>query len=130
MDYVFICMEPSLRGWARDPDEAKAKIDTGISQFYFSGSRNIVLTFCNFQVACANSPKPTTSPTFLRALCSSNMQGWSERHAMIGGNSLLLEELDLVARANANIFAVGRIVDKFLQARAVPRSPQQSHRVF
>jgi hypothetical protein len=33
VDYVFICMEPSLGRWARSAEEAESKVDAGFRNF-------------------------------------------------------------------------------------------------
>lgn len=54
VDYVLICMEPSLGRWARSPEEAKSKVDAGFRNFLFSTEVSI-LHFCIRHYLC----KPT-----------------------------------------------------------------------
>src|SRR5437867_864952 len=45
VEYVFICMEPSLRSWARSDEEAKAKVGAGFRNFVLS-IEDFILHFC------------------------------------------------------------------------------------
>jgi hypothetical protein len=45
VDYVFVCMEPSLGRWARSADEAKSKVDAGFRNFLPS-DEIAILHFC------------------------------------------------------------------------------------
>ena len=45
VEYVFVCMEPSLGRWARSADEAKSKVDAGFQNF-ISSIEDFILHFC------------------------------------------------------------------------------------
>jgi hypothetical protein len=51
VDYVFICMEPSLGRWAPSPDVARAKVEAGFRNFVFS-IEDFILHFCIKQYLC------------------------------------------------------------------------------
>jgi hypothetical protein len=51
VEYVFVCMEPSLGGWARSPDEAKARVEAGFRNFV-SSVEDFILHFCIRQYLC------------------------------------------------------------------------------
>ena len=36
VDYIAVCMEPSLRGWSKGPEDARAKIARGYRNFVTS----------------------------------------------------------------------------------------------
>ena len=36
VEYVFVCMEPSLGRWARSLDEARSKVEAGFHNFVYS----------------------------------------------------------------------------------------------
>lgn len=104
-DYVFICMEPSLGTWARTPDQAKARAGAGFRNFV-SSAEDFILHFCIRPYLCAPAERYHLTDLSKGAMLTG--------HASIGRNSrydrwygLLVEELDLVARPGAGIFAVG-----------------------
>ena len=45
VQYVLICMEPSLGRWARSADEARSKVEAGFRNFLFS-MEDFILHFC------------------------------------------------------------------------------------
>ena len=51
VDYVLICMEPSLGPWAKSPAEAKSKIKAGFRNF-LSSLEDFVVHFCARRYLC------------------------------------------------------------------------------
>ncbi len=51
VEYVFVCMEPSLGRWARSADEARAKVKAGFRNF-ISSIETIILHYCIRQYLC------------------------------------------------------------------------------
>ena len=51
VEYVFVCMEPSLGRWARSADEARAKVEAGFQNF-ISSIEDFILHFCMQQYLC------------------------------------------------------------------------------
>src|SRR5262245_42288303 len=45
VQYVLICMEPSLGRWARSADEARSKVEAGFRNF-ISSMEDFILHFC------------------------------------------------------------------------------------
>jgi hypothetical protein len=52
VEYVFVCMEPSLGRWARSADEARSKVEAGFRNF-LSSIEDFLLHFCIQQYLCA-----------------------------------------------------------------------------
>src|SRR5258706_9281219 len=53
VDYVFVCMEPSLGRWARPPEEATSKVDAGFRNF-MSSIEDFLLHFSIRQYLCSS----------------------------------------------------------------------------
>lgn len=51
VEYVFVCMEPSLGRWARSADEARSKVEAGFQNF-ISSIEDFILHFCIQQYLC------------------------------------------------------------------------------
>jgi hypothetical protein len=51
VEYVFVCMEPSLGRWARSADEARSKVEAGFQNF-LSSIEDFILHFCIQQYLC------------------------------------------------------------------------------
>jgi hypothetical protein len=118
-DYVFICMEPSLGRWALTLDQAKARVEAGFRNFV-SSTEDFILHFCIRQYLCAPAERYHITDLSKGAMLT--------ERASIDRNSrydrwygLLVEELDLVAKPGAGIFAVGNAVARHLARREFPR---------
>lgn len=119
VQYVFICMEPSLGRWARSPDEARVKVKAGFRNFVFS-IEDFILHFCIRQYLC--EPTQWYHITDLsKGAMLVKRAGVARTQRYDRWNRLLMEELDLVAGPGARVFAVGRDVTKHLARRAFPR---------
>jgi hypothetical protein len=113
VDYVFICMEPSLGRWARSAEVAKAKVDAGFRNFLFSTETSI-LHFCIRRYLC----KPTQRYHITDFSKGAMLVKGADRERIQRYDKwypLLQEEIDLVAASNAAIFAVGKVVSKNLE---------------
>jgi hypothetical protein len=119
VDYMFICMEPSLGRWARSLEEAQVKVRAGFRNFVFS-IEDFILHFCIRHYLCE-----TTERYHITDLSKGAMpvkRADVERtHRYERWHELLLEEVDLVATPGAGIFAVGQKVTEHLRQRAFPR---------
>jgi hypothetical protein len=118
-EWVFVCMEPSLGGWARYPEEATAKVKAGFPNFVTSLD-DFMLHFSIKHYLCG--PKEADHITDLSKGAMrvkdaeiDRTQRWDRWYG------LLLKEVDVVAKPRAGIFAVGRPVGKCLRQRAFPR---------
>jgi hypothetical protein len=117
VQYIFICMEPSLGGGS--PEKARAEIE--------AGGRNFVNSIEDFLFHFS----------IRRYLCKPNeryyVTDWSKGAMPVKGAGvdrarrydrwypLLLEEVDLVGTSDARVFAVGRDVEWHLRRLAFPR---------
>jgi hypothetical protein len=113
VDYVFICMEPSLGHWARSPEEAKSKVDAGFRNFLFSTETSI-LHFCIRHYLC----KPTQRyhiTDFSKGAMHVKGAGRERTQRYDRWYPLLQEEINLVATSDAAIFAVGKVVSQNLE---------------
>ena len=52
VEYLLVCMEPSLARWASSPDDARAEVEAGFRNFVFS-IEDFILHFCIRQYLCA-----------------------------------------------------------------------------
>jgi hypothetical protein len=120
VQYVLICMEPSLGRWARSADEARAKVKAGFRNFLFS-MEDFILHFCARRYLC----KPEER-YHITDLSKGAMLVKRANHARVERYDrwypLLLKEIDLVAYPNAGIVTVGKVVSGHLEQRDFPRS--------
>jgi hypothetical protein len=118
VEYVFVCMEPSLGRWAHSEDEAKSKVEAGFRNF-LSSIEDFILHFCIRQFLC--------TPTETYHLTDLSKGAMLVKHAALARPqrydrwyALLAEELNLVAAPGAGIFAVGDAVARHLKRLAFP----------
>ena len=116
VDYVFICMEPSLGRWARSPDEARAKVSAGFRNFV-SSFEDFILHFCAREYL--GGTYHVTD--FSKGAMLVQRAGVARAQRYDRWYGLLVEEMDLVAAPGAGIFAVGGAVARRLARRAFPR---------
>jgi hypothetical protein len=116
-EYVFVCMEPSLG--RRSAEEAKARVEAGARNFV-SSVEDFILHFCIRQYLC--EPTERYHITDLSKGAMLVKRASIDRSARYDSwYGLLLEELDLVAKPGAGIFAVGNAVAQYLTRRQFPR---------
>ena len=116
VDYLFVCMEPSLG--ASSPDKVRAFIDAG-GRCFVNSIEDFILHFCIRRYLC--EPERSYHITDLskggmtveraRVARPQRYDRWYE---------LFVEEVDLVA-PTARVFAVGQEVAQHLVRRAFPR---------
>jgi hypothetical protein len=114
VDYVFICMEPSLGRWARSPEEAKSKVDAGFRNFLFSAETSI-LHFCIRRYLCESTQRYHITD-FSKGAMLVKGAGLARAQRYDRWYALLLEEINLVATSDAAIVAVGNVVFQHLRA--------------
>lgn len=119
VEYVFVCMEPSLGRWARSPDEARLKVEAGFRNF-ISSIENFILHFCIRQYLCEPTQRYHMTDISKGAMFVEKA-GVARTQRYNRWYGLLLEELDLVATSGSGIFAVGNAVAQYLERRAIPR---------
>lgn len=120
VEYVFVCMEPSLGRWARSADEARSKVEAGFRNFVFS-IEDFILHFCIRQYLCESMQRYLITDLSKGAMlvkCADVAR--RERYDRWYG--LLMDELQLVATPGAGIFAVGNAVAHYLERSGFPRS--------
>jgi len=119
VEYVFVCMEPSLCRRARSPGEAKARVEAGIRNFV-SSVEDFILHFCIRQYLCEPAEHYHITDLSKGAMLVERASiDRSPRYDRWYGP--LVEELDLVAKPGAGIFAVGNAVAQHLTRREFPR---------
>lgn len=115
VEYVFVCMEPSLGRWARSPNEARAKVEAGFRNFVYS-IEDFILHFCIRQYLCEHTQRYHITDLSKGAMLV-QLAGVARNQRYDRWYELLLEELDLVAVPGASIFAVGTAVERHLTRR-------------
>lgn len=119
VDYVFICMEPSLGRWARNADEARWRVEAGFRNFIFS-IEDFILHFCVRQYLCgAEQRYHMTDLSKGAMLVEHASSARTERYDR--WYALLEEELDLVSSTGTGFVAVGKLVSKHLKRRGFSR---------
>jgi hypothetical protein len=119
VEYVFVCMEPSLGRWARSADEARSKVEAGFQNF-LSSVEDFILHFCIRQYLCKPTQRYHITDLSKGAMLVERA-GVARTQRYDRWYGLLVEELDLVATSGARIFAVGNDVAQHLKRRAFPR---------
>lgn len=119
VEYVFVCMEPSLGRWARSPDDARAKVKAGFRNFIDSIETSI-LHFCIREYLCEPTQRYHITDLSKGAMLVKRA-GVARTQRYDRWYDLLLEELDLVTTPGAEIVAVGNKVSQHLARNAFPR---------
>src|SRR5579862_8434175 len=115
VDYVFICMEPSLGRWARTAEEAKSKVDAGFRNF-LSSTETFILHFCIRRYLCESTKRYHITDFSKGAMLVKGAE--QERTQRFDRwYPLLQEEIHLVATSDATIVAVGKVVSQYLKRR-------------
>jgi hypothetical protein len=113
VDYIFICMEPSLGEWARNRDEAENRLKAGFRNF-LDGFNTMILHYAIRNYLCRNNQRYHITDLSKGAMLVRHAD--ADRTARYKRwYSLLLKEIDLVASTNAIVFAVGSHVAQFLE---------------
>ena len=118
VEYVFVCMEPSLGRWARSTDEARSKVEAGFQNF-ISSIEDFILHFCIQQYLCEPTQRYHITDLSKGAMLVKRA-GVARTQRYDRWYGLLVEELDLVATSGAGVFAVGNAVAQHLERRALP----------
>lgn len=119
VDYVLICMEPSLGRWARSADQARSHVEEGFRNF-LSSIEDFILHFCIQRYLCEPAQRYHITDFSKGAmLVDCARQARVQRYAR--WYALLCEEVDLVATRDAAIVAVGTVVFQHLQRHGFRR---------
>jgi hypothetical protein len=119
VQYILICMEPSLGSWARSGDQATSKVEAGFRNF-LSTLEDFILHFCVRRYLCRSAQRYHITDLSKGAMLVerarlARVQRYERWYA------LLREEIDLVATPNAGIVAVGNVVFQYLERRRFQR---------
>jgi len=115
VEYVFVCMEPSLGTWAKSPRDARAKVASGFRNF-LSSPEDYLLHFCARRYLCRPGERYHLTDLSKGAMLVADARaGQAERYERWW--PLLREELELLAAPGAQVVAVGRAVFEELQRR-------------
>lgn len=121
VNYVLICMEPSLGRWASSVEDAKVRVKEGFRNFLPSDETSI-LHFCIRRYLCRPGERYHITDLSKGAMSVADAKNGREKryHKWF---ELLKKEIDLVATPNARIIAVGNKVSEFLgkQQEEFPR---------
>ncbi|MHC4937300.1 MAG: hypothetical protein ACYTGJ_13960 [Planctomycetota bacterium] len=118
VEHVFICMEPSLGRWAKSVDEGRARVAEGMRNFLGS-IEDQILHYSSRHFLCADDERCFVTDLSKGAMLVKDANVERTRR-YDRWYTLLLEELDLVARPGATILAVGTAVAKHLEPRRFP----------
>lgn len=112
VDYVLICMEPSLGWWASSKEEARSKVEAGFRNFLYS-MEDFILHHCAQRYLCGPGERYHVTDLAKGAmLVESARESRQDRYDR--WLPLLQEEIDLVATPDAGIVSVGKAVSKYL----------------
>jgi hypothetical protein len=113
VQYVLICMEPSLGWWARSADQARARVEAGFRNFLFS-IEDFILHYCARRYLCGPGERYYITD-FSKGAMLVARAGLARVQRYDKWYALLQEEIDLVAVPNAGIVAVGKVVSDHLK---------------
>lgn len=120
VEYVFICMEPSLGGdRANDPEKARAATEAGFRNFVNS-IEDFLLHFSIREYLCKRNERYYVTDWSKGAMPVKGA-GVDRTQRYDEWYPLLVEEVDLVASSDARVFAVGKEVARHLDRHAFPR---------
>jgi hypothetical protein len=117
VEYVFVCMEPSFGRIADSNAEAREKVEAGFRNFLYSMD-DFILHFCINRYLCrAGEQYHITDLSKGAMLVEDAGQSRSKRYDR--WYPLLEDEIALVARPNATVFAVGKQVEDYLNEQGL-----------
>jgi hypothetical protein len=119
VEYVLICMEPSLSRWARSADEARSRIEAGFRNFIFS-IEDFILHFCVRRYLCGTEQRYHITDLSKGAMLVKHA-GMARVERYDRWYALLEEELELVSSTGTGFVAVGKLVYEHLIRRGFSR---------
>jgi hypothetical protein len=119
VQYVLICMEPSLGRWARTAEQARSKVEAGFRNFLPSDEISI-LHFCIRRYLCRPAERYHITDISKGAMLVEHA-GPAREQRYDRWYPLLQEELELCASPSAGIIAVGNVVSQYLRRRGFQR---------
>jgi len=120
VQYVLICMEPSLGRWARSADHARSRVEAGFRNFLFSID-DFILHYCVRRYLCCSMQRYHFTD-FSKGAMLVNRAALARIERYDRWYALLKEEIDLCADPSAGIVAVGKHVAEHLARRGFRRS--------
>ena len=119
VDYILVCMEPSLGHWARSAEVAQAKVASGFRNF-LSGIDPMLLHFSVRRFLCEKGQQYHITDFSKGAMLVKNA-GVVRADRYDRWYALLQEEIELLAAPGARVIAVGNVVADHLRRREFPR---------
>jgi len=113
VDYIFICMEPSLGEWARSRGDAESRLKAGFRNF-LDGFNTMIMHYAIRNYLCKNNQRYHITDLSKGAMLVRDADA-NRIARYLNWYPLLLEEINLVASANVRVFAVGTHVARFLE---------------
>lgn len=123
VDYIFVCMEPSLGRWARSAEEARTKVASGFRNF-LAGYEPMLLHFSTRRFLCDTGQRYHITD-FSKGAMLVEDAGKDRTVRYDKWYALLQEEIDLVAPPDARVIAVGQDVAKHLRRQGFQRKVTQ-----
>jgi len=120
VDYVLICMEPSLGPWAKSPVDAQSKIKAGFRNF-LSSLEDFIVHFCARRYLCDAEERYHITDLAKGAMLVEHA-GRARVERYDRWYAFLQEEVALISRPAVGIVAVGNVVAEYLERRAFARS--------
>jgi len=120
VDYVLLCMEPSLGLWAKSAAEAESKIKAGFRNF-LSSLEDFIVHFCARRYLCESEQRYHITDLAKGAMLVDHA-GRARVERYDRWYPLLEEELALISRPGVGIVAVGNVVSEYLERRGFARS--------
>jgi hypothetical protein len=119
VQYILICMEPSLGRWARSDDHARSRVEAGFRNFLLS-IEDFILHFCVRRYLCGPAERYHITD-FSKGAMHGKRADSARTQRYDRWYCLLQQEIDLCANPSAGIVAVGNGVAKHLERRRFPR---------
>jgi len=117
MQYIFICMEPSLGGGS--PEKARAEIEAGGRNFVNS-IEDFLFHFSIRRYLCKPNERYHITD-WSKGAMSVERAGIDRARRYDKWYSLLIDEIDLVSLPDGRLFAVGKEIERHLARRGFPR---------
>jgi len=119
VDYILICMEPSLGGWAHSKEEAKLKIDQGFRNF-LAGFDPMLLHYSVRKYLCEGTQTYHITDFSKGAMLVDDAKiNRAKRYE--DWYKLLEEEVKLLEKPETKIIAVGKEVCRNLKLNKFPK---------
>ena len=117
VQYIFICMEPSLGGGS--PEKARAEIEAGGRNFVNS-IEDFLFHFSIRRYLCKPNERYHITD-WSKGAMSVERAGIDRARRYDKWYSLLIDEIDLVSLPDGRLFAVGKEIERHLVRRGFPR---------